>query len=187
MVFQMFFNILCIKRNGCTYKTLPKIRGKVFIDATHSHKIHFGSNVVINSGFVALPLGIEAKTAFISDGGDIYIGDDVGISNSVFYSKTSICIGKNTKIGNGCKFYDTDFHSLYYIDRRLASTDKTNTISKPIKIGEDVFIGAGTIVLKGVQIGDRAIVGAGALVTKNIGENEIWAGNPAKLIRRNDR
>ena len=51
-------------------------------------------------------------------------------------------------------------------------------------IGEDVFIGAHSIILKGVTIGARSIVGAGSVVTKDIPADEVWAGNPAKCIRK---
>lgn len=52
----------------------------------------------------------------------------------------------------------------------------------PICIGNDVWIGASVIVLKGVSIADGAIVAAGSVVTKSIGTNEIWGGVPAKQI-----
>jgi acetyltransferase-like isoleucine patch superfamily enzyme len=57
-------------------------------------------------------------------------------------------------------------------------------VSEPIVIGDDVFIGANSIVLKGVNIGDRSIIGAGSVVSKNIPADEIWAGNPIKFIKR---
>ena len=47
-----------------------------------------------------------------------------------------------------------------------------------------MFIGANSIILKGVTIGERSIIGAGSVVTKNIPDDEIWAGNPAKFIRK---
>jgi acetyltransferase-like isoleucine patch superfamily enzyme len=53
----------------------------------------------------------------------------------------------------------------------------------PIIIEENVWLGANVIVLKGVNIAKGAVVGAGSVVTKSIGENEIWAGIPAKKIR----
>ncbi len=53
-----------------------------------------------------------------------------------------------------------------------------------IKIGEYAFIGARTIICSNVEIGENSIVGAGSVVTKNIPPNEIWAGNPAKFIKR---
>ncbi len=51
-----------------------------------------------------------------------------------------------------------------------------------VVIGNDVWIGYGSIILSGVEIGDGAVVAAGAVVTKKIGPYEIWGGNPAKLI-----
>ena len=53
----------------------------------------------------------------------------------------------------------------------------------PIKIGNNVFIGAGCIILPGVVIGNNVVIGAGSVVTKSIPDNMVVAGNPAKLIR----
>lgn len=47
-----------------------------------------------------------------------------------------------------------------------------------------LFIGAHSIILKGVTIGECAIIGAGSVVTKDVGDDEIWGGNPAKCIRK---
>lgn len=54
----------------------------------------------------------------------------------------------------------------------------------PVVIKNGVFIGANSIILKGVTIGEKAIVGAGSVVTRSIPDGEIWAGNPAKFIRK---
>ena len=54
----------------------------------------------------------------------------------------------------------------------------------PVVIEDNVFIGARCIILKGVTIGENSVVGAGSVVTKSIPANEIWAGNPAKFIRK---
>ena len=87
-------------------------------------------------------------------------------------------------MGGGIKIYSSDFHSLDYMHRRSIDIDKQNKKSSPIHIGNDVFIGAGSTILKGVTIGDRSIIGAGSVVTKSIPSDEIWAGNPAKFIRK---
>ena len=53
-----------------------------------------------------------------------------------------------------------------------------------VYIGDHTFIGTGTIICKDVRIGSNVIIGAGSVVTKDIPENEIWAGNPAKFIKK---
>lgn len=52
------------------------------------------------------------------------------------------------------------------------------------KIGNDVWLGIRTIIQGGVSIGDGAVIGAGSIVTKDVGPYEIWAGNPARFIRK---
>lgn len=69
------------------------------------------------------------------------------------------------------------------------NTDNTDNsdvfwIESHITIKERAFIGTGTIICADVIIGEGAIVGAGSVVTKNIPDYEIWAGNPAKFIKR---
>jgi len=59
-------------------------------------------------------------------------------------------------------------------------------VSKPITIGNDVWIGANVTVILGVSIGDRCIIGAGSVVLKSTGEGELWVGNPARLVRKVD-
>jgi acetyltransferase-like isoleucine patch superfamily enzyme len=52
-----------------------------------------------------------------------------------------------------------------------------------IKIGDDVWLGASSVVLPGITIGNGAVIGAGAVVTKDVPENAIMVGNPARLLR----
>jgi acetyltransferase-like isoleucine patch superfamily enzyme len=59
----------------------------------------------------------------------------------------------------------------------------TFRVDRPVKIGRDVWVGTGAIILPGVIIGDYAIIGAGSVVTKNIPIKAIVAGNPAKIIK----
>jgi len=105
------------------------------------------------------------------------------------------------KIGDNCKFqFDVviDFSHYWLIEigndvtlapkvHILAHDASTFThvgytkIGK-VKIGDNVFIGANSIILPGVTIGNNAIIGAGSIVTKDIPENSIAVGNPAKII-----
>ena len=54
---------------------------------------------------------------------------------------------------------------------------------KPVRIGDDVWIGMRSIILPGVQIGRGAVIGAGAVVTKDVPEYAVVGGNPAKVIK----
>lgn len=85
-------------------------------------------------------------------------------------------------MGGGVKLYDTDFHSIYY-EERMRKIDP-GIKSKPILIKEGAFIGAHSIVLKGVTIGKYSVIGAGSVITKDIPDNEVWAGNPARFIKK---
>ena len=57
---------------------------------------------------------------------------------------------------------------------------------KPVEIGDDVFLGAGAIVLPGVRVGNRVVIGAGSIVTKDVPEGVVVAGNPAIFICTTD-
>lgn len=56
--------------------------------------------------------------------------------------------------------------------------------SGEVRIKKNAFIGTNTIITKPVTIGERSVIGAGSVVTKDIPNDEVWAGNPAKLIRK---
>lgn len=114
--------------------------------------------------------------------GRLVIENNVGISNSAIICHEGIYIGEYTFIGGSCKIYDTDFHSLT-LNERVKSKD-LGTKTKPIRINSGAFIGAHSIILKGVSIGQNSVIGAGSVVSKNIPPNEVWAGNPAKFIKK---
>ena len=114
--------------------------------------------------------------------GKIAIGDFSGCSFATISSRSSVTVGNHVLIGANTKIYDHDFHPVSAVLRK--SGDWTNHVAtKPVVIGNDVFIGAECIILKGVTIGDGAIVAAGSVIVKDISAGEIWGGNPAKRIK----
>lgn len=91
-----------------------------------------------------------------------------------------VSIGRNCLISSNVNFFTHDggvkvLNSLKFFESRH---DKIG----PISIGDNCFIGHGTIILPDVVIGSNVIVGAGSVVCKNIPSNEVWAGVPAKKI-----
>ncbi|KJV80311.1 chloramphenicol acetyltransferase [Rickettsia hoogstraalii str. RCCE3] len=109
-----------------------------------------------------------------------------------------LIIGKFCSIATGVKFmmggtqgYNYNWIASYPLDSFDEDFDNYETIPPKAYrlkgdtvLGNDVWIGAESMIMPGVKIADGAIVGARSLVTKNIGAYEIWGGNPAKLIKK---
>ena len=73
------------------------------------------------------------------------------------------------------------FHPLDPVERNGLHGPE---MAKPIKIGNDVWVGGGVIILPGVTVGDGCTLGAGSVVTKDVEAYTVVAGNPARVIRR---
>jgi acetyltransferase-like isoleucine patch superfamily enzyme len=180
-IYEGIINRIVMKYRGVLVDQNVKIHGIIKI---YGHgTIRIGRNTVINSSMSANPIGGDDRTIFsLKNNAILTIGEETGISNTAIVCHENVSIGDRVRIGGGTKIYDTDFHSLSYEERKDYLTETAK--SKPIRIDDDVFIGAHCIILKGVQIGKRSIVGAGSVVTKTIPEDEVWAGNPARFIRK---
>ena len=178
-LYNKMYNLLYLKKNKILYGKNLTINGRLNI----SGNISIGNNVTINSGKMYNKIGGQTNTFLItSNNGRIIIGDNVGISNSTVISHERVTIEDDVMIGGNCKIYDTDFHSIKY-EHRIEKPD-IHINKKKVLIKKGAFIGAHSIILKGVIIGEKSIVGAGSVVTKSIPDNEIWAGNPAKFIKK---
>lgn len=92
-----------------------------------------------------------------------------------------ITLGKNVHITDGVKFLTHDGGTLLY---RNQIPDLE--ITKPITVGDNVYIGNNVIILPGVTIGNNVVIGAGAVVTKNIPDNSVAVGVPARVIKTAD-
>ena len=113
------------------------------------------------------------------------IGNESGMSGGTIWATDSITIGDNVKIGANCTIIDGDIHSTDWRRRRdkRPNPKRMEYKHKPIVIGNDVWLGANSIVLKGVTIGDRTVIGAGSVVSKDIPADCIAAGNPCVVVK----
>lgn len=177
---------ISFKANGVSISTFQS-RGIPLVLVPRKGKMIVGKNLRMNNGYDANQIGFATPCTFLAEeGATITIGSDVGMSQTSIYAVQGgdITIGSHVLMGGGVKIYGTDFHSLKYMDRRESLIDHAQRKCAPVSIGDDCFIGAGTTILCGVRIGERSIIGASSVVTKDIPSDELWAGNPAKFIRK---
>lgn len=116
---------------------------------------------------------------------NLYIGSDVylGPFTYIIAPFAKVFIGNHIMFGPNVTLiagnHNTSNRKKYMIDLAEEKPDKYSDIN----IKDDVWIGANSIILSGVTIGKGAVIGAGSVVAKDVGEFEIWAGNPAKKIK----
>jgi len=147
-------------------------------------KVTIGSNCLL-----------ECEVVLWDSFGKVQIGDNTFIGKySTLWSASLIKVGNHVQIGRNCSLFDNNVHSLNHIERRL---EYLHNISKhitllhdvapnPLIIEDDVWIGAYVQITKGITIGEGAIIGAGSTVTKSIPSFSMFAGNPARFIKKVD-
>lgn len=139
----------------------------------HPENIEIGDNVYI--GHQTMLKGYHKNKMLI--GSDVWIGQ-----NCYFNSAGGISIGHGVGIGPCVKILSSA-HDLSKLDYEQAIMEGELKFER-VWIDSGADIGMGSIILSGVKIGRYVVIGAGSVVTKDVPNNEIWAGNPAKLIRR---
>ena len=134
--------------------------------------------------FIGDEVWIEAPF-YCEYGKNISIGEMTFVNtNCIFQDNNKIHIGKNVLIAPFVQIY-TAAHPLNASDRIVKSknTAPYQTSAQPVTVGDNVWIGGGTIILPGIRIGNNVTIGAGSVVTKDIPDNMLAYGNPCKIIR----
>lgn len=127
---------------------------------------------------------------YVDYGDNIYFGDNCEVNmNCTFLDDNEIIIGDNALIAPNVQIY-TAYHPTNAKDRfgepkEDGSFEFCKTMTAPVKIGNNVWIGGGAIIMPGVTIGNNVVIGAGSIVTKNIPDNKIAFGNPCRVIKDN--
>jgi len=185
IIFTHFFNSLrrIQYKKSCIFDNSVKFHegASVHNNLRDPFAIVIGSNTHIAGTLLVFGHGGKIKI-----GKDCYVGD-----NARIWSAKSIEIGDRVLIAHDVNIFDNWVHPINHRLRHLQSVELFTSgfpkniylNEKSIKINDDAWIGAKSIILKGVTIGEGAIVGAGSVVTKDVPPYTIVGGNTAHIIR----
>lgn len=182
-------------------KLITKKRERTFIQkaevgknvkfATSSHCVNSGPKTNITIGTHGCCFGGFQALC----GGKISIGDNFYIGSGTYIqAKEQITIGDNVIISNDVLIVDNNNHPTEpeerlklsqcqdYMNDRIWTWE--NSVSAPVVISDNTWIGKGAVILKGVTVGKGAIVGMRAVVTHDVPDYAVVAGNPATVVKR---
>lgn len=156
-------NYLYIGKNSIVRNTSISIRG-------NNNKLYIGDNCTIENSCII----------FDNEDSKIFIGKEVSVAKALIVSLEpfKISIGDNCMLSYEVEIRNTDSHMIY--DK---NTNKRINEGAEVIIGNNVWIGAHSIILKGVRINSNSIIAAGSIVSRNVNSHTIVAGNPAKEIK----
>jgi acetyltransferase-like isoleucine patch superfamily enzyme len=171
-----------LRHAGVEVSASAKTMGLPIVSRNEGSRIVIGDDVVLCSASRWTALGVAHPVVLrtLRAGAVLDIGRGTGISGGSFCAAVSVRIGERCLIGADVLVADTDFHSIDPGQRQMG---REHAGCSPVHIGDDVFIGARAVILKGVRIGNGATVGAGAVVTRSVPAFAIVAGNPATIVR----
>ncbi|MFL9844954.1 acyltransferase [Flavobacterium rhizosphaerae] len=113
------------------------------------------------------------------------IGSNSSIASfTTIYATHGIKIGENCWISSNCGI--SSYNHVINSDNRFRDKNQDKYYSKPVIIGNNVWVGMNSCILPGITIGDNSVIGSGSVVTKDVPSNEIWVGNPARMIKKID-
>jgi len=154
-----------------------------FLKSKRNPAVEMGKCVSCYAG-VSFSIGVK---------GHCKIGDYTLLNGALVMAEESIEIGSYCLISWNVGIADSDFHPLEPALRRIDAMaispysnprpERPEISTKPVKIGDNVWIGMNAVILKGVTIGDNSVVAAGSVVSKSIPANVVVAGNPAVIVK----
>jgi acetyltransferase-like isoleucine patch superfamily enzyme len=172
--------IFCLK--GITWGQKWKVFGLPIIQKHRGSEILIGPRVELRSWLRTNPLTPNHPVVLSTraKGAIITIGEDCGLTGTTIVAAERVTIGDRVLLGSNVTIVDTDFHPIDIAERRRHG----QAAHRPVLIGDDVFIGMNSLVMKGVTIGPGSVIGANSVVTKDVPPNVVAAGNPARIVRR---
>lgn len=171
-----------LKIQGVKVSYTTRLLGCPIVDIRHGGRLYIGRKVklISNPRDTALGVNHPCIIRLLSENSVVEIHQGTGISGATICCQDSVIIGEDCLVGANVIIADTDFHPLAPANRRFS---KIGVSSGPVIIGNNVFIGTGSIILKNLTIGENSVIGAGSVVVNSLPSNCVAGGNPAKIIR----
>lgn len=174
---KVIYKLISSIRKYCYFFLGMRIGKNTYLSkivTTFPNQVSIGNNCILEKNIYFRYDGIWRSGTTINIGNNVFIGQ-----GCEFNINCGIFIGNYTNIASGCKFIDHDHGTA-----AGSLIGPQASISKEIVLEEDVWLGVNVVVLKGVHIGKGSVVAAGSVVTKNVGENVIIGGVPAKFLKK---
>ena len=148
---------------------------------TNGNKLEIRNHVYLRSNKKGYHAGMPFSTTILLDkqGAQCVIGDNCRINGAYIHAKSRIIIGNNTVIAAGVNILDSNGHEINSENRTYGQD-----APKEIVIGNNVWIGLNSIILKGTHIGDNSIISAGSVVKGVFPSCSIIQGNPATIVNK---
>lgn len=168
--------------NGVAWGRGWRVYGTPHLMRHMGSTIRIGDRLHLRSWPTSNPLGVVRRSTFCTWTREavIEIADELNATGIVVCCSERVTIGARARIGANTTIIDTDFHPLEAAERLQ---DPRAGQTAPVRIGNDVFIGMWSMILKGVTIGDGALIGAGSVVSRDVPPGARVAGNPARIVR----
>lgn len=180
---RRFYPLMLASNPHITIEGPLHIYGRPILDLRRGGTLILGAGVTLNSTNAGYHINMHSPVKIMADqpGAVVRIGDRTRIHGTCIHAFDSITVGANCLIAANCQIFDGNGHEPSFDNPagRLA----TSSTATPVVIGDNVWVGANTLILPGVHIGSGSIVAAGSVVTKDIPPLCLAAGNPARIIR----
>jgi acetyltransferase-like isoleucine patch superfamily enzyme len=151
--------------------------------ASHKSAVVLGNHVSVYAGC----------SFAVGAGGTCSVGDFTLLNGALLMAEERIEIGSHCLVSWNVGIADSDFHPLAPAQRLIDAEalapfykdrpPRPKLTTRPVIIGDNVWIGMNAVILKGVTIGDNSVVAAGSVVTKSVEPNTVVAGNPAVPVK----
>lgn len=167
-------------------KTVIKVKSKITVgncisiqDYVHINALSKEGIILCDNVSIGMRSIIKTSGSLTSIGKGFYMGHDSAMGNDCFVGAAGgVKIGCYVAIGQNVRFHSEN-HEFHDKSKMICEQGVTN---QGIEVGDDVWIGAGAVILDGVKIGNGCVIGANTLVNKDIPDYSIAVGNPVRII-----